>query len=125
MDSLNELINLAQFIIDNGFDPQTFITWKEAAFICLLGLLGPLHFYTKNFGRVTGRTDEKGLLAGEGLLIAAREEIVGAVTNSSAPSGGTVSTSSHQFLAWFNRPKKWLPLRFLQAETAITPDTRD
>jgi hypothetical protein len=125
MDSLNELINLAQFILDNGFDPQTFLTWKEAAFICLLGLLGPLHFYTRNFGRVTGRTDEKGLLAGEGLLIAAREEIIGAVTNSSAPSGGTVSTSSRQFLAWFNRPKKWLPLRFLQGEAAIAPEVQE
>ena len=75
--------------------------------------------------RVTGRTDEKGLLAGEGLLIAAREEIVGAVTNSSAPSGGTVSPSSHQFLAWFNRPKKWLLLRFLQAGTAIAPEIQE
>jgi len=125
MESLNELINLAQFILDNGFDPQTFLTWKEAAFICLLGLLGPLHFYTRSFGRVTGRTDEKGLLAGEGLLIAAREEIVGAVTNGSAPSGGTVSSSSHQFLAWFNRPPKWLPVRLRQAGTAITPEIQE
>lgn len=125
MESLNELINLAQLILDNGFDPQTFLTWKEAAFICLLGMLGPLHFYTRNFGRVTGRTDEKGLLAGEGLLIAAREEIVGAVTNSSAPPGGTVSTSSHEFLAWFSRPKKWIPLRFLQAGTATTLEIQD
>ncbi len=122
MDSLNDLINLAQFILDNGFDPQAFLTWKEAAFICLLALLGPLHFYTRSFGRVTGRTDEKGLLAGEGLLIAAREEIGGAVTGVSTLSGGTVSPASHQYLAWFNRPKKWLPLRFFQAEMAITPE---
>lgn len=124
MESLNELINLAQFILDNGFDPQTFLTWKEAAFICLLGLLGPLHFYTRTFGRVTGRTDEKGLLAGEGLLIAAREEIVGAAANISPSSGGAVSPASHQHLAWFNRPKKWLPLRFLQAGTTIAPETQ-
>ena len=60
MESLNDLINLAQFILDNGFDPQAFLTWKEAAFICLLGLLGPLHFYTKSFGRVTGKPMRKG-----------------------------------------------------------------
>ncbi len=114
MDSLNDLINIAQFILDNGFDPQAFLTWKEAAFICLLGLLGPLHFYTRSFGRVTGRTDEKGLLAGEGLLIAAREEIAGAATDGSLSSGGAVPLSSHQYLTWLNRPKKWLPLRFLQ-----------
>jgi hypothetical protein len=125
MESLNELINLAQFILNNGFDPQTFMTWKESAFVCLLGLLGPLHFYTRSFGRVTGRTDEKGLLSGEGLLIAAREEIVGAVTNRATESGGTVSPSSHQFRAWFNRPKKWLPLRFFQAGTAITQEIED
>ncbi len=124
MESLNELINFAQFILDNGFDPQTFLTWKEAAFICLLGLLGPLHFYTRSFGRVTGGTDEKGLLAGEGLLIAAREEIVGAAANISPSSGGAASPRSHQHLAWFNRPKKWLPLRFLQAGTTIAPETQ-
>ena len=125
MESLNELINLAQLILDNGFDPQTFLTWKEAAFICLLGLLGPLHFYTRSFGRVTGRADEKGLLAGEGLLIAAREEIAAAVTNKTALSGENASASSHEFLAWFNRPKKWLPLRFLQAGIATTPEIQD
>jgi hypothetical protein len=125
MDSLNDLINLAQFILDNGFDPQAFLTWKEAAFICLLGLLGPLHFYTRSFGRVTGRTDEKGLLAGEGLLIAAREEIVASVSSKTALSDGNASRSSHQFLAWFKRPKKWLPLRFFQAEMPITTETRD
>jgi hypothetical protein len=125
MDSLNDLINLAQFILDNGFDIQTFLTWKEAAFICLFGLLGPLHFYTRSFGQVTGRTDEKGLLAGEGLLIAAREEIVAGATNETAPSGGKMSSSPRQFLAWFNRPKKWLPLRFVQAGIATTPEILD
>jgi hypothetical protein len=125
MESLNELINLAQFILDNGFDPQAFMTWKEAAFVCLLGLLGPLHFYTRSFGRVTGRTDEKGLLAGEGLLIAAREEIAAALTNETASSGGNASAGSRQFLAWFKRPKKWLPLGFLQSGKSITSETRD
>jgi hypothetical protein len=125
MESLNDLINLAQFILDNGFDIQTFLTWKEAAFMCLLGLLGPLHFYTKSFSQVTGRTDEKGLLAGEGLLIAAREEIVAAATDKTAQSGGTASSCSRQFLAWFNRPKKWLPLRFIQAGTVCAPEIHD
>jgi hypothetical protein len=125
MESLNDLIKLAQFILDNGFDIQTFLTWKEAAFICLLGLLGPLHFYTRSFGQVTGRTDEKGLLAGEGLLIAAREEIVAGATNKTALSGGKASSRSRQFLAWFSRPKKWLPLRFLQTGMAISPEMQD
>lgn len=125
MESLNDLINYAQFILDNGFDLQTFLTWKEAAFICLLALLGPLHFYTRSFGRVTGRTDEKGLLAGEGLLIAAREEIASAVTDSSATSDETVSPSTHQFFAWFNRPKKWLPLRFLQTGMVVAPESQE
>jgi hypothetical protein len=125
MESLNELINLAQLILDNGFEPQTFLTWKEAAFICLLGMLGPLHFYTRSFGRITGRADEKGLLAGEGILIAAREEIAAAVANKTALSGEKASASSHEFLAWFSRPKKWIPLRFFQAGTATTPEIQD
>lgn len=74
MDYLNWLINLAQILIDNGFEPQDFMSWKNAAFGGLLGLLGPFHYYTQTFKRFTSENTPLGLLTGRGILIAAREE---------------------------------------------------
>ena len=75
MEFLNDLINAGWSILENGFDPQAFLVWKQLSFACLVGLLGPLHFYTQNFRRFTAKGDPKGLLAAEGILTAAREEI--------------------------------------------------
>lgn len=76
MEYLNELINIAQTILDTGFDAQAFLRWEAAAFLALLTLLGPFHYYTRNFKRLTSENGAVGLLAGEGILIAAREEIL-------------------------------------------------
>jgi len=83
MEFLNDLINAGWSILENGFDLQAFLAWKQLSFACLVGLLGPLHFYTQNFKRFTAGGDPKGLLAAEGILTAAREEI--AKAGSSAP----------------------------------------
>jgi len=76
MEYLNDLINAAQAILDNGFDAQSFVGWKELAFLGLLGLLGPLHHYTQMFKRVTSEQEPLSLLAGKGILIAAKEEML-------------------------------------------------
>ncbi len=76
MEYLNDLINAAQAILDSGFDVQAFLDWKELAFIMLLGLLGPLHYYTRTFKKVASEQDCRGLLAGEGVLMAAKEEML-------------------------------------------------
>jgi hypothetical protein len=73
MDSLVDLINAAQALLSTGFDVQQFLTWKNLAFLSLLGLLGPLHYYTKTFCRVTEVTDPIHLMAGEGVLVAIKE----------------------------------------------------
>lgn len=75
MDSLNELINLAQSILDSGFDAQTFLNWQSLSFLALVGILGPYHYYTRNFKRLTSEKSPRGLLAGEGILLAAKEQI--------------------------------------------------
>jgi hypothetical protein len=75
MEFLNDLINSGWSILENGFDLQAFLAWKQMSFACLVGLLGPLHFYTRNFRRFTEDGSPKGLLAAEGLLTAAKEEI--------------------------------------------------
>ncbi len=75
MEFLNDLINSGWSILENGFDLQAFLAWKQLSFVCLVGLLGPLHFYSRNFRRFTAEGGPKGLLAAEGILTAAKEEI--------------------------------------------------
>ena len=72
MDSLNELISVASVILDKGFDLQAFLNWKKTSFKTLNAHLGPAHYYTLNFGRLT-EPNERGLLAGGGILLAAKE----------------------------------------------------
>jgi hypothetical protein len=81
MEYLNDLINAAQVILDGGFDVQAFRSWKEVAFLALLGFLGPLHYYTQTFQQVTSEQDSRSLLAGNGVLMAANEEILKTFNN--------------------------------------------
>jgi hypothetical protein len=75
LESLNQLISLAQSILDSGFDPQAFLNWQILAFAALVGILGPYHYYTQNFKRLTSDKNPRSLLAGEGVLMAAKEQI--------------------------------------------------
>ncbi len=68
MEFLTELINSGWSILENGFDVQTFLAWKQLSFVCLIGLLGPVHFYTRNFNRFAAGGDRQSLLAAEGIL---------------------------------------------------------
>ena len=73
MSKLTSLINAAQGILNKRFDAQVFLSWQSLAFLTLTKLLGPLHYYTRNFKFFTSETNERSLLTGEGILIAARE----------------------------------------------------
>jgi len=75
MINLTSLINAAQGILDKRFDAQVFLSWQSLALLTLTKLLGPLHYYTRNFKLFTSERNERSLLAGEGILIAAREKI--------------------------------------------------
>jgi hypothetical protein len=77
MEYLNELIAAAQAILDNGFDPSAFMSWELVAFLTLAALLGPLHYYTQNFRRLTSGKTPQSLLAGRGLIEAAKAELLG------------------------------------------------
>lgn len=76
MESLNELIMAAQVLLDGSFDVQAFLGWQTLAFLTLLSLLGPFHYYTQNFKKITSEKTPRGLLAGEGVLVAAREQFL-------------------------------------------------
>jgi hypothetical protein len=73
MVNLTSLINSARVILDKRFDAQVFQSWQSSAFITLANSLGPLHYYTQNFKLLTSERNERSLLTGEGILIAARE----------------------------------------------------
>lgn len=113
MGSLNDLITSAQVLLDSGFDLDAFLVWRELAFLCLLGLLGPMHYYTKTFAQFTKRPDEKGLLAGGGLLAAAREHIAKDAGNSSEKVTGDGSAAHGRFMPWLLRRKRSHPLAAL------------
>ena len=74
MDSLNDLISMAASILDSGFDLNAFLAWKSMAFLALVGLLGPAHYYSQKFQDVA-EPSPLGLLAGGGILSAAKEEL--------------------------------------------------
>ena len=99
MDSLNDLINAAQMLLDSGFDIQAFLSWQTLAFLALLSLLGPFHYYTQNFKRLTSEKTAQGLLAGEGLLVAARENFLKSV-GTLPPEGKGGSPSGY----WRGKP---------------------
>ncbi|MGO9118736.1 MAG: hypothetical protein ACLQPD_14155 [Desulfomonilaceae bacterium] len=75
MESLNDLISMAQTLLVSGFDADAFLQWQILAFTALAGILGANHYYTQNFKRFTSEKKSLGLLAGEGILIAAKEEM--------------------------------------------------
>jgi hypothetical protein len=75
MTNFTSLIDAAKVILDNRFDAQVFLSWRSSAFMTLAKLLGPLHYYTQNFKLLTSETNERSLLTGDGILIAAREMI--------------------------------------------------
>jgi hypothetical protein len=57
---------------DVGVD--AFMCWKNSSLLALVGLLGPLHYYTENFGRFTMEKNRQGPLAGTGILTAVEEQ---------------------------------------------------
>jgi hypothetical protein len=73
--TINDLIETGWSILDATTDEAAASKWKTQALDCLTSLLGPDHIYVthlKDFFRKTGRGS---LLAGTGILTAAREEL--------------------------------------------------
>jgi len=73
MLNLTSLIGAAKGILDKRFDAQVSLSWQSLALITLTKLLGPLHYYTRNFKLFTSERNERSVLTGEGILIAARQ----------------------------------------------------
>ena len=101
MENLNELIAAAQAILDNGFDLSAFMSWELLAFLTLVALLGPLHYYTQNFRRLTSDKTPRSLLAGRGLIEAAKAQLL----NDDNPSKFEHKFLGREIHCIFDKPK--------------------
>ncbi len=72
---IDELIEAGWGVLKSDFDPAKFQHWRLKAFECLTEMLGPEHVYTKYFEKFVRKGDSKNVLAGGGVLVAAKEEI--------------------------------------------------
>lgn len=73
--TIDDLIQAGWHVLDTDFDEKAFQNWKRQAFTCLSALLGPDHIYTQRFNDYVRQSDQKQVMAGGGLLVAAKEEI--------------------------------------------------
>jgi hypothetical protein len=109
MDHINDLILSASAILDNGFDVGHFAEWRESAFIVLLGLLGPFHYYTRNFGELTAGMTQTSLLAGSGVLVAVEHGIRDGKVHTTLGVPFQGNEASFANIPWLTGPKKWHP----------------
>jgi hypothetical protein len=65
------------WIILDAVDDDAYFKWQTQAVDCLTALLGANHFYCMRLRAFFKETGRKGLLAGTGILAAAREHLAG------------------------------------------------
>jgi hypothetical protein len=72
---LDDLIETAWHVVDTDFDPRAMYQWKKQAFDYLAENLGHDHYYTQYFKNCVEELEQQNLLAGSGILTAAKEEM--------------------------------------------------
>ena len=87
MKSIKQLIIAADTLLKTNVDVDAFRRWEKSSSLTLVALLGPLHYYTENFGVFTREKNRQGLLAGTGILTAVEEQFArsGLGTSASKP----------------------------------------
>ena len=73
---IDNLIEAGWNVLDSDFDRSAFADWRRQALDCVAALLGPSHTYTRYFRDFVDEAETTSLLTGEGILVAAREQIV-------------------------------------------------
>ncbi len=72
---LDDLIETAWQVVNTDFDPGAMYQWKKQAFDYLAENLGHDHYYTQYFKNCVEELEQQNLLAGSGILTAAKEEM--------------------------------------------------
>jgi hypothetical protein len=75
-ERIDNLIEAGWYVLDSDFDRTAFADWRKQALNCVTALLGPSHTYTCYFRDFVDEAETKSLLTGEGILVAAKEQIV-------------------------------------------------
>ncbi len=70
---IDTLIAAGWQVIERDFDEQSFANWRTKAIDCLTDLLGNDHVYRHSFETTVRKPDKLNVLAGRGILMAARE----------------------------------------------------
>jgi len=78
---IDELIKAGWGVVDSDFDQEAFKHWRLKAFECLNAMFGPDHVYTKYFEQFVKQGDKTHVLAAGGVLVAAKEQIRGPLSN--------------------------------------------
>ncbi len=73
---IDNLIEAGWYVLDSDFDATAFANWRRKALDCVTALLGPSHTYAHYFRDFVDEAETKSLLAGEGILVAAKEQMV-------------------------------------------------
>ncbi len=74
MKRIKQLIIAADALLKTNVDVDAFMCWEKSSLLALVALLGPLHYYTENFGKFTTEKNRRSLLAGTGILTAVEEQ---------------------------------------------------
>ena len=72
---IDDLIQSGLQYLGGGFDQRAFEDWRGKATDCLRALLGGDHTYIRYFSEYVQSSRAMDLLAGEGILVAAREVV--------------------------------------------------
>lgn len=75
LEKLDDLIETAWRVVNTDFDPGAIYQWKKQAFDYLAENLGHDHYYTQYFKNCVEELEQQNLLAGGGILTAAKEEM--------------------------------------------------
>lgn len=74
--ALDDLIKAGWSVIESNFEPDAFLNWRKRALDCVTILVGPDHPYARYFDAFVVKEAMTSLLAGAGILEAAREQVV-------------------------------------------------
>jgi hypothetical protein len=75
LKKLDDLIETAWRVVNTDFDTRAIYQWKKQAFDFLSENLGADHYYTQYFKNCVEELEQENLLAGGGILTAAKEEM--------------------------------------------------
>ena len=89
---IDDLIEAGWRVLTGNFDAAAFTDWRRKALDCVTALVGPSHTYARYFRDFVEEAETKSVLAGEGILIAAREQL--ATTGFRSRRKGTVGQTN-------------------------------